>query len=116
MKYRAKVDANQREIVDTFRKHGLSVEDLSRVGGGVPDLMVSRSGFTILVEVVGPDKLKKYKPRGLMPNQEEWHESWQGEVYVARDVTDAENIAKYLRSKIVDVPIVGQVIGDRVVK
>ena len=47
----AKVDKNQTEIVEAFRKLGFSVQHLHTVGGGVPDLLVGRGGINLLVEV-----------------------------------------------------------------
>ena len=41
MRTRARVDANHGEIVAALRKVGCRVLDLSRVGQGCPDLLVS---------------------------------------------------------------------------
>lgn len=41
MRLRARVDTNHAEIVKALRKVGCSVYDLSRVGKGFPDLLVS---------------------------------------------------------------------------
>ncbi len=79
----SKVDLNHTEIVNAFKRFGFSVADLSRVGGGVPDLMVSRGGHTFLVEV----KSKKGK---LRPNQINWHRRWKGEIKVIRSVEDVQ--------------------------
>ena len=53
MRRAAKVDANHREIVATLRAAGCEVLDLSRVGGGCPDLLVYRTarGLLRLIEV-----------------------------------------------------------------
>lgn len=54
MRRAARVDANHAEIVSALRKCGFQVLDLSRVGGGCPDLLVCRAGKIRLVEVKAP--------------------------------------------------------------
>ena len=98
MRYRAKQDANQKEIVATFRTFGFSVEDLTRVGSGVPDLIIGYGGKTWPVEVVGPDKLKRFPPHGLSPGQIKWSDEWKGTTYSVRSLEEAENLARLLRS------------------
>ena len=56
MTYAKRVDVNQKEIVKTLRDYGASVVDLSKVGHGVPDLLVGYAGLTILVEVKSSEK------------------------------------------------------------
>jgi hypothetical protein len=82
VKYAAKVDANQSEIVDALRQLGCTVESLHRVGAGVPDLLVGRSMRNYLFEVKGP----KGKLQGP---QIPWHEDWRGQVCVIRCWEDA---------------------------
>ena len=96
----SRVDESQADVVKELRAHGIKVQDLSAVGGGVPDLMLSHAGVTYLCEVIGPSKLKRFPPRGLSPNQVEWHEAWAGEVYCARSVEDAKNIARIIRGQV----------------
>lgn len=64
-----KRDANEKPIVDAFRKLGWSVEPLSR--RGCPDLLVGKAGRLVLIEVKGA----KGK---LTEDQERWHEGWAG--------------------------------------
>ena len=54
MRRNAKVDANHAEVVEEFRKLGASVLSLAMLGKGVPDLLVSWCGVTMLVEVKAP--------------------------------------------------------------
>ena len=89
MRYRAKVDANQPDIVKALRGVGCSVQDLSKVGGGCPDLLVARNGVSILIEVIGPDKAKRFPPSGLSKGQIAWHASWRGPVHTVNSVDDA---------------------------
>ena len=51
MRLRAKVDHNHADIVKALRRVGCNVLDLSRVGSGCPDLLVSRARKLYLVEV-----------------------------------------------------------------
>jgi len=79
----AKVDANQTEIVKHLRKLQASVQILSAVGKGCPDLLVGYKGHNILMEV----KVKKGK---LTPDQVVWHLTWHGAVVIVRTPAEAE--------------------------
>lgn len=50
MRQRARVDGNHAEIRSRLRELGADVHDLSRAGGGVPDLLVHYRGRLALVE------------------------------------------------------------------
>lgn len=54
MRLAARVDANQREIVDALRRAGAFVWDCSRLGGGFPDLFVVFRGAAYLLECKAP--------------------------------------------------------------
>ena len=56
MRRAAKKDENHNTIADHLRKLGWSVLDLSRLGGGCPDMVVGRTdpGYCALVEVKRP--------------------------------------------------------------
>lgn len=70
-RYACRVDLNHAELVREMREAGLHVIDLSRVGNGVPDLLVSNADEMWLVEVKSP--------KGKMhARQREWHENWKG--------------------------------------
>ena len=70
-----RVDANQGEIVDGLRRCGCRVEVLSRLGGGVPDLLVGTPrGQLMLIEV--KDGTQKPSDRRLTPDQMRWHSQW----------------------------------------
>jgi hypothetical protein len=88
MKKYGKVDANQSAIVDALRSVGASVQSLSAVGNGVPDLLVGFRGQTHLFEV--KDGSKPPSARKLTPDQQEWHRNWRGaDVYVVTSIRDA---------------------------
>jgi Holliday junction resolvase len=58
MPYARKVDVNQAEIVKTLREAGADVYILSMVGKGIPDLLVTYGGETILMEIKRDAKAK----------------------------------------------------------
>jgi Holliday junction resolvase len=88
-----KRDSIHGQVVDAFRKIGLSVYDAAHAGNGFPDLVVGVCGSTYLVE------LKTGKAK-LRPNQEAFASSWRGSpVVVLRSVTDAVDWAVLMRQK-----------------
>lgn len=78
-----RTDANQSRIVQHYRKRGATVEVLSSVGMGVPDLMVGYKFFTFLVET-------KVPAAELNQRQREWHAGWAGAVAVVHDENEAD--------------------------
>jgi hypothetical protein len=54
MRLRAKVDSTHAEVVAALRAAGRRVLDLSRVGGGVPDILVLYGGRLVLMEIKNP--------------------------------------------------------------
>lgn len=94
MRRASKVDGTHRMIVKAFRDLQYSVLDLSRVGAGCPDLLVSTANtrgqpVTCLVEC----KMPKGK---LNKRQLEFVSSWHGAIEVARSVDDVLAIHKRL--------------------
>lgn len=70
-RFARRTDLNHAELVREMREAGLCVIDLSRVGNGVPDLLVSNSDEMWLVEVKSP--------KGKMhERQRQWHDDWRG--------------------------------------
>ena len=51
MRRAAKVDANQTEIIAALRQSGAAVVSLAFAGQGIPDLLVSFKGLTLLMEI-----------------------------------------------------------------
>jgi len=82
----AATDANQAEIVRVLRDF-CTVELLSAVGGGVPDLLAGFRGVNVLLEV--KDGSKTPSRRVLTRDQKVWHSSWAGQVAVVNDVAEA---------------------------
>jgi hypothetical protein len=78
MRYAARKDANQQEIVEVLRRHGAYVWDL-----GLPvDLLVGYRGETILMEIKDG---KKKKLTGL---QERFFDDWPGALLVRVNGTE----------------------------
>ena len=84
-----KVDKHHAAIVLELRQMGYSVLDLSRVGGGCPDLCIGRMGVTALVELKTPRGLKTALERRNQA-QVEFGAQWNGSpvivAYTASDV------------------------------
>ena len=90
MRRAARVDDNQREIVEELRRAGCSVWSLAGVGKGVPDLAVGFRGRNLFLEV--KDGSKPPCKRKLTPDEEAFHASWRGHVAVVESVEDALKI------------------------
>lgn len=100
MRRAARTDANQPEVVDAFRKLGCSVAILSQVGGGVPDLAVSKGGTAgyggrmCFVEVKDGDKPPS--DRQLTPDQVEFVQKWRGPVYIVENLDEVARVVRAL--------------------
>lgn len=82
-----RIDANQPEIVARLREVGASVTPTHEIGRGFPDLAVGFRGTTYLIEV--KDGSKPPSKRRLTPDEQEWHETWRGQVAIIETVEDA---------------------------
>jgi hypothetical protein len=90
-----KIDLNQNDIVDAFRKLGASVLVLSAVGQGCPDALVGMRSrhrrINVLVEIKGA--------RGkLTPDQISFHSEWKGDARIIRTVEEAAQLVNEIRS------------------
>lgn len=83
----AKVDRNQPEIVKALRDEGATVQILSSVGKGCPDILVGYNEVNYLMEI-------KYEDGKLTPDQRVWHSTWLGRLYVVRSAPEAIRIIK----------------------
>jgi hypothetical protein len=79
-----KPDASQQAIVAALRQVGVSVQSLSAVGDGCPDLLCSYRGYVTLLEVKRPKKT-------LTPDQVRWHAAWDSfcPLFVVETIDDA---------------------------
>jgi hypothetical protein len=87
VRYAARADRNQPEIVAALRAVGVSVQPLHTIGRGIPDLLCSFGSRTFLIEIKDPTKPKS--DRQLTDAQKKWHAEWPGEIYVVETVDEA---------------------------
>lgn len=93
MRRAARVDRNQGEIVKHLRDHGASVQILSMVGKGCPDILVgytnaSGISFNYVMEI--KDGNKPPSQQKLTPDEEGWFESWKGECSVVNSTYEVD--------------------------
>ena len=91
MRLRARVDQNQKSIVDSLRKCGVLVMHLHQLGHGKPDIVACHNGRCFLFEIKNPDQCKS--ARSLTPDEETFHQQWEGYVWT---VETFEQIAKIM--------------------
>lgn len=92
MRRRARIDANQPEIVKALRDMGATVQSLAAVGKGCPDLLCGIHGFNLLFEV--KDGSKMPSSRKLTPMEIAWFDSWEGQVEVVETPERAIEIVR----------------------
>lgn len=80
-------DISQDAIVAALKEAGCTVQDMSRIGGGVPDLLVGIDGRNYLIECKPPTGTRKQI--NLRDTQVDWHAAWLGQVGVAHSPEDA---------------------------
>jgi hypothetical protein len=115
----ARTDANQAEIVAALRQIGVEVTDLSAVGGGVPDLLLSYRGYWLLAEVIGPAKMAKFGPGktaraksaarsdGRNPLQVQWAARQHAHVTLLYDPEQAIRAVTLATTRIAEEPHMG---------
>ena len=82
MRYNCKIDDNQRAIIKVLQACGASVQSLSAVRKGCPDLLVGIRGQNILLEI-------KQEGAKLTPDEGRFHASWKGQAAICRSPEDA---------------------------
>ena len=93
MRTAAKVDSNQREIVSALRQIGASVQILSMVGKGCPDILVGFRRNNFLFEI--KDSNKPPSKRKLTPDERQWHDDWRGQVTTISTVDQVIALVTY---------------------
>jgi len=86
--YAARADDNQPEIIRALREIGCSVQPLSAVGRGVPDLLVGFGGTNYLLEIKNREGNSPAQQK-LTDRQVEWHGGWRGSVRVVYSPQEA---------------------------
>ncbi len=82
-----RIDANQKEIVATFRKLGCSVFVTSEIGKGFPDIVLGFRGDNYLIEI--KDGKKPLSQQKLTEQEQEFHREWDGNLCIIRSIEDA---------------------------
>lgn len=87
MRRAAKVDGNQKSIVEALRHVGATVQPLHMVGRGCPDILVGYRGVNYLLEI----KLDDVAPSASRLNADQfiWHSDWRGQCCVVRNIDEA---------------------------
>ena len=93
MRTAAKVDANQPEIVQALRDIGATVQILSAVGKGCPDILVGFRRNNFLFEI--KDGAKSPSRRKLTDDERQWHDDWRGQVTTISNVRQAIALITY---------------------
>lgn len=87
---RRRSDKNQSDVVDELRKRGFSVQILSGVGQGVPDLLIGKWEINFLVEL-------KSGKKWMTDDEQVWHAKWKGHAIIASSVEEiVEQFELYL--------------------
>lgn len=74
----ARTDSNQKEIVKQLRQIGCSVQVLSTIGSGCPDILCGFNGRNYLFEIKDESKPKSQKL--LTEDEKKWHIAWSGQI------------------------------------
>jgi Holliday junction resolvase len=90
LRYAARIDANQPEIVDMLRATGVSVAVTSALGDGFPDLVCAYANKNYLFEVKDPEKPPS--KRKLTPDQQRFFNNWKGPCFVIENWWEATDI------------------------
>jgi Holliday junction resolvase len=86
----AKIDANQKQIVDQLRKCGFTVLHLHTLGKGAPDIAVGAFNKNYFFEIKDAEKPKSKKK--LTEDEEKFHQTWNGQISIIESIEDALHI------------------------
>ena len=95
MRRAARIDDNQNEIVKHLRDHGATVQILSMIGKGCPDILVGYTNaagvsFNYIMEI--KDGNKPPSQQRLTPDEERWFENWKGAAAVVNSTLEVDFI------------------------
>jgi len=83
---RHRTDTLQAAVMRELERAGWSVQSLSQVGNGVPDLLVATpEGETFLIEVKAPG-------RKLSERQRRWQSQWKGRIETVHSLDELARI------------------------
>lgn len=92
---RARVDRNQPEIVQAFRRLGCQVAHTHTVGHGFPDIVVAVDRYTLLVEIKDPEQ--PASKRKLTPDEQEFANRWTGDLRIVTTIEEVAEIVEQIR-------------------
>jgi hypothetical protein len=90
MRRAARVDRNQKEIIEALRGIGATVQPLHMVGSGCPDILVGYRGKNYLFEIKDGE-LTESRVR-LTTQEKDWHDRWRGNANIVYRAGDAIEI------------------------
>lgn len=82
MAFPKRIDQNQGEIVKVLRKMGASVQIISEVGKGCPDIICGYRGVNYLIEIKNGNKK-------LTECEQEFFDNWKGQATIIRSLDEA---------------------------
>ena len=87
-----RVDNNQKKIVEKFRQLGASVQILSMIGKGCPDILVGLNGKNYLFEIKNPDQ--PISQQVLTEHEIRFFANWNGHVEIIKTEEEVTNFVK----------------------
>lgn len=98
MRRGAKKDLFHRAVADLFAQHQWSVLDLSRVGDGVPDILICRGAFAALIEVKSHNSVRHgVAKEPLNEKQREFRHRWSGAIFTVASLEEAWRVLDTLK-------------------
>ena len=86
-----RIDGNQNTLIDQMRQiPGLTVRITSMVGNGFTDTVIGYRGKTHLLEIKDPSQPPS--KRKLTPDEQKFHDSWTGSIWVVETIDDVLKI------------------------
>lgn len=85
-----RVDNNQKLITTQLRRLGVSVAVTSSLSKGFPDLVLGYKGQNYLIEL--KDESQPPSKRGLTEDEVKWHQDWNGQIAVCKNLDEILDI------------------------
>lgn len=85
------MDGNAKAITDALRRTGVSILDLTRIGGGCPDLLAGLCGENFLFEIKNPaSRYGRGKQKTSTTElQKKFRSTWNGQLRVVSSASEA---------------------------
>ncbi len=94
MRKKARVDANQKEVVKQLRDLGVSVLHTHQLGRGAPDLVLGYINSNYMIELKDGNKTKSQQK--LTPDEVQFQESWNGNYAVCNSIEQILTLIDYV--------------------